>query len=61
MIVTDGSPGEPLFDSRYSPAMAHAITNAYPRRFRLAVDYVVRLPAGPLPAWADGLAGHGAD
>jgi len=57
MVVTDGSPGEPVFDSRYSPAMSRAIVTAYPQQFRLAQDYVVRLPAGPLPEWARGLAG----
>ncbi|HEY6868398.1 MAG TPA: hypothetical protein VI199_01460, partial [Novosphingobium sp.] len=56
MVVTEGWPGDPVVDSRYSPAMARVMTSAYPQQFRLADYYIVRLPAGPVPAWAHGLA-----
>ena len=35
-ILTDGERGERLFDSRYNPAVAQAIAEAYPRRERRA-------------------------
>ena len=52
MLLTEGWPGDPVFDSRYSPAMAWAIETAYPQQIRLSNFYIVRLPAGPLPDWA---------
>jgi hypothetical protein len=56
LVMTEGSPGDPLFDSRYTPKMAKAILDSYPRKIELSNDYVVRLPAGQLPAWAAPLA-----
>ncbi len=35
-ILTEGARGEPLFDSRYNPAVAQAIADAYPRHERRA-------------------------
>jgi hypothetical protein len=43
-FVTVGDRGSRLFDSRYTPAVAAAIDEAYPRR-RLIAGYVVHLPA----------------
>ncbi|MBU6268230.1 MAG: hypothetical protein KGN34_11860 [Sphingomonadales bacterium] len=55
MLLTEGGPGEAIFDSRYTPTMRRAMRAAYPREVRLANDYVVHLPAGPLPEWANAL------
>jgi hypothetical protein len=43
-FVTVGDRGSRLFDSRYTPAVAAAIDQAYPRR-RLVAGYVIHLPA----------------
>jgi hypothetical protein len=43
-FVTVGDHGSRLFDSRYTPPVAAAIDEAYPRR-RLVAGYVIHLPA----------------
>jgi hypothetical protein len=50
-FITDGKPGDPIFDDRYSPAIARAIRTTYPVE-RLLAGRHVRFPAGPLPAYA---------
>lgn len=50
-FVTDGEPGQSIFDDRYSPAIANAIRAAYPVERRLAGRHI-RFPAGPLPTYA---------
>lgn len=43
-FVTEGDRGSRLFNQRYSPAVAQAMADAYPRRQNLA-GYVLHLPA----------------
>jgi hypothetical protein len=43
-FVTVGDRGSRLYDSRYTPAVAAAMDEAYPRR-RLVAGYVIHLPA----------------
>lgn len=43
MFITVGERGNPLFDSRYSPAVADAIDTAYPLKQRIA-GFIVHLP-----------------
>lgn len=45
MILTHGNPGERLFDSRYNPAVAHAIAEAHPRREERLGGMILRRPA----------------
>lgn len=53
-FITQGQPGGWLFNQRYTPEVSRAIVTAYPVERRLA-GYVLRFPAGPLPAYAAGL------
>jgi hypothetical protein len=48
-FVTDGGRGEPMFDSRYTPAVADAMDAAYPRQRRLAGYYLHYPPAAAKP------------
>jgi hypothetical protein len=43
-FITEGDRGDPQFDLRYTPGVAAALDQAYPRRCRLA-GYIVHLPA----------------
>jgi hypothetical protein len=43
-FITDGVRGEPLFDSRYNPAVADAIDASYPEKRELA-GYTLHFPA----------------
>jgi hypothetical protein len=55
VLLTEGGPGDDIFEDRYPPRLRAALLAAYPQAIRYPQGYVLRFPAGPLPAW---LAGH---
>ena len=54
-VLTEHGPGDPYYDSRYTPALTHAILKAYPQTVVLADSDILRFPAGDLPTWAAAL------
>ena len=55
LVLTENGPGDPIYDSRYTPALTRDIQQAYPQDVVLAKTYVLRFPPGPLPQWASAL------
>lgn len=48
-FLTDGGPGDQLYDDRYSRSVSQALQTAYPIKRHLA-GYTLHFPPGPLPA-----------
>jgi hypothetical protein len=53
-FVTDGKPGDPLYDTRHNPRVSEAMIATYPVERQLA-GYSLRFPAGKMPSYASSL------